>query len=92
MTGNPPRKAAELLTGKGLSMVLDYSKIELPQIIEMCMLAEDLTFEQGFSMWNMGIPYIITCPESEVEKIIKQAKENKIEGVTRVGQVMETED
>ena len=75
MTGNPPRKAAELIGERNLSMDIDYSNVEKPQIVEMCMLAEDLTFEQGFSMWNQGIPYKTTCRPDHADAIIARAAE-----------------
>lgn len=76
MTGNPPRKGAELIGERNLGITIDYSEVELPQIIQMCMLAEDLTFEEGFSMWNMGIPYMITCRPEYAEDVIALASES----------------
>ncbi len=55
-------------------MSIDYSDVEIPQIVEMCMLAEGLTFSEGFSMWNMGIPYMVTCRAEDADKIMKDAQ------------------
>ncbi len=74
MTGNPPRKGAELIGNKRLSMLIDYSEVEIPQIIEMCMLAEDLSFEKWITMWNMGIPMKIIVRGDKVQHIIDFAQ------------------
>lgn len=76
MTGNPPRKLAELIGDKKLNMSIDYSDMEIPQIIEMCMLAFDISFEDAFSMWNMGIPYIITADSGDSDQIIEEASKH----------------
>lgn len=72
MTGNPPRKLAELIGDKNLNLSIDYSDMEIPQIVEMCMLAFDISFEDAFSMWNMGIPYIVIADSSDSDVIIQK--------------------
>ncbi len=91
MTGNPPRKLAELIGDKKLNMSIDYSDMEIPQIIEMCMLAFDLSFEEAFAMWNMGIPYIITADSGDSDQIIEEASKHWF-NVKKIGTISSTEE
>lgn len=91
MTGNPPRKLAELIGDKKLNMSIDYSDMEIPQIIEMCMLAFDLSFEEAFAMWNMGIPYIITTDSGDSDQIIEEADKSWFT-VKKIGTISSTEE
>lgn len=91
MTGNPPRKLAELIGDKNLNLSIDYSDMEIPQIVEMCMLAFDISFEDAFSMWNMGIPYIVIADSSDSDVIIQKAREHGFT-VKKKGTISNVED
>ena len=70
MTGNPVGKWSDIVADSGLGIEVDYSGIQIPQIIEMCMIAEQQNFSDGMKKFNMGIPYALVCSEDQVRNVL----------------------
>jgi len=52
-----------------MAIVIDMTSAKLPQSIEIIQRLTSMTDEEAMSSWNMGVPYVLACPPSEVEKI-----------------------
>lgn len=62
-------KWSDVVADSGLGIDIDYSGIEIPQIIEMCMIAEGQTFADGMKKFNMGIPYALVCSREQAKRV-----------------------
>lgn len=73
VTGNPIGKWSDVVADSGLGIDVDYTGVEIPQIIEMCTIAEWQSFADGMKKFNMGIPYALVCSPENVQQIIDTA-------------------
>jgi phosphoribosylaminoimidazole (AIR) synthetase len=53
---------------------IDMTSAKIPQIIEIIQRLKSMPDEEAMSSWNMGVPYVLACPPSEVEKIVEKAQ------------------
>lgn len=72
VTGNPVGKWSDVVADSGLGIDIDYSGIEIPQIIEMCMIAERQSFADGMKKFNMGIPYALVCSQAQAKRVVNE--------------------
>jgi len=75
VTGNPKHKIKNGLRGaENMAVDINMTTTKLPQVIEIIQRLTGMSDEEAMSSWNMGVPYVLACPPSEVEKIIEKAK------------------
>lgn len=65
-------KWSDVVADSGLGIDIDYSGIEIPQIIEMCMIAERQSFAEGMKKFNMGIPYALVCSQAQANRVVNE--------------------
>lgn len=82
---NIPRALPE-----GLSAKIDLSTIDIPVVIDWLIETSNLSQEEAYNVFNMGIGYMIVVSEDEAEKAIDILKENGEEAVL-IGEVVEGE-
>lgn len=70
---------------------MDISNTKLPQIIEIIQTLTGMSDSDAMSSWNMGIPYVVACPESEVVAIIERAQARGMRA-EKIGAVQEREE
>lgn len=76
-TGNPKGKLSDAVAGTEFGINIDYSKVTLPQIMEMCLIADQENFAAGMEKFNMGIPYAIACDPEDVHEILCELREQQ---------------
>ncbi len=95
VTGNPVRKIQEWLKNDDVKVEihLENTDIETPPIIVMLQVANDIPDSKALSMWNMGIPKVVTVNAKDVEKVLQAADEEGIEAsiIGKVSQKWEWE-
>lgn len=79
-------KWSDVVADSGLGINIDYTGVEIPQIIEMCMIAERQNFADGMKKFNMGIPYALICSEEQEQNVLSKIQSERYEA-RRVGRV-----
>lgn len=75
VTWNPRHKIRNGLRGaENMVIDIDMTSAKIPQIIEIIQRLKSMPDEEAMSSWNMGVPYVLACPPSEVEKIVEKAQ------------------
>jgi len=74
VTWNPGGKM--LTWFKWHSAVIQNRQIREPHIVNILGSLNGINTKDKMKQWNCNMPYAITCPESEVEKVLQLAKEN----------------
>ncbi len=76
VTGNPLRKIKEWIKDSVLSVTLDLSNVQKPQIIQLLQAIDSIPDEVAIKSWNMGVPYMLFVEAKDIDKLSKFAQEN----------------
>lgn len=74
VTGNPGGKMLAWL--KWYSAVIKNQSIQEPHIVSILGSLNGINTEDKMKQWNCNMPYMLTCPISQVDEILRLAKEN----------------
>ncbi len=74
ITGNPGKKILDGLQWHSAS--ISNRQIPQPHIISLLCSLYGINTKDAMSSWNCNMPYALTCPPSETEKVLKLAKQN----------------
>jgi len=72
---------------KGLTAVIDTSKINVPTVMQELAKRGGIAANEMFGTFNMGVGMIVVCDQSDVETIL-----NEIEGSMLIGEIQSGEE